>query len=76
MTAIPAFTKLISASAAGEEGNADSYAPAISGDGKTVAFESYSSNLVQSDKNGFRDVFVWHSNTGKIDVVSIGGKGY
>jgi hypothetical protein len=69
------ITKLISASAAGEEGNADSYAPAISGDGKTVAFESYSSNLVQSDKNGFRDVFVWHSNTGKIDVVSIGAKG-
>ncbi len=69
------ITKLISASTAGEEGNADSYSPAISGDGKTVAFESYSSNLVQSDKNGFRDVFAWHSNTGKIDVVSIGAKG-
>ena len=69
------ITKLISASPAGEEGNADSYAPAISGDGKTVVFESYSSNLVQNDKNGFRDVFVWHSNTGKIDVVSIGTKG-
>jgi len=69
------ITKLISASPAGEEGNADSYAPAISGDGKTVAFESFSSNLVQSDKNGFRDVFVWHSTTGKIDVVSIGTKG-
>lgn len=69
------ITKLISASPAGEEGNADSYAPAISGDGKTVAFESFSSNLVQSDKNGFRDVFVWHSTTGKIDMVSIGAKG-
>lgn len=69
------ITKLISASPAGEEGNADSYAPAISGDGKTVAFESYSSNLVQNDKNGFRDIFVWHSTTGKVDVVSIGKKG-
>ena len=69
------ITKLISASPAGEEGNADSYAPAISADGKTVAFESFSNNLVQSDKNGFRDVFVWHSTTGKIDVVSIGAKG-
>jgi hypothetical protein len=69
------ITKLISASPAGEEGNADSYAPAISGDGKTVAFESFSSNLVQSDKNGFRDVFVWHSTTGKIEVASIGAKG-
>jgi len=69
------ITKLISTSPTGEEGNADSYAPAISGDGKTVAFESYSSNLVQNDKNGFRDIFVWHSNTGKIDVASIGKKG-
>jgi hypothetical protein len=64
-------TKLISAGAAGEEGNADSYYPAISGDGKTVAFESNSSNLVPDDKNGFRDVFVWHSGTDKIERVSI-----
>lgn len=69
------ITQLVTASPAGEEGNADSYAPAISGDGKTVAFESFSSNLVQSDKNGFRDVFVWHPGTGKIDIVSIGVKG-
>jgi len=69
------ITKMISASPAGEEGNADSYAPAISEDGKTVAFESFSSNLVPNDKNGFRDVFVWHSTTSKIDVVSIGAKG-
>ncbi|MFA5973546.1 MAG: hypothetical protein WC780_14435 [Lentimicrobiaceae bacterium] len=68
-------TKLISASASGEEGNADSYYPAISGDGKTVAFESYSSNLVDGDKNGLRDVFVWHSATGKIQTISIGKNG-
>ena len=69
------ITKLISTGPGGEEGNADSYAPAISGDGKTVAFESHSSNLVAEDKNGFRDVFVWHSGTNKIERVSIGEGG-
>jgi len=68
-------TKLISAAPNGEEGNGDSYAPAISGDGKSVAFESYSSNLVESDKNGLRDIFIWHSTTNQIETVSIGAKG-
>jgi len=68
-------TKLISAGPNGEEGNADSYAPAISGDGKMVAFESYSNNLVQNDKNNARDVFVWHTNTNKIETVSVGING-
>ncbi len=65
-------TKLISIGLNGEEGNGDSYAPSISGDGKSVAFESYSTNLIQSDKNGFRDIFIWHSETNKIERVSIG----
>ncbi len=68
-------TRLVSSSAGGEEGNADSYYPAISGDGKTVAFESNSSNLVEGDKNGFRDVFVWRAATGKIQTVSVGING-
>jgi hypothetical protein len=65
-------TKLISVDENGQEGNADSYNPAISGDGKLVAFESYSNNLVSDDKNGVRDVFVWHSTTNKIERVSVG----
>jgi len=68
-------TKMVSASASGEEGNGDSYYPAISGDGKTVVFESYSTNLVEGDKNGYRDIFVWYSATGKIQTVSVGEKG-
>jgi hypothetical protein len=69
------ITKLISVDENGQEGNADSYNPAISGDGKLVAFESYSSNLVSNDKNGVRDVFVWHSTTNKIERVSVGQDG-
>lgn len=68
-------TKLVSSSASGQEGDGDSYYPSISGDGKTVAFESFSTNLVDGDKNGYRDVFVWHSATGKIQTVSVGKKG-
>lgn len=69
------ITKLISTSPNGEEGNGESYYPAISGDGKSVAFESYSSNLVTSDKNGARDIFVWHSATNKIERVSVSNDG-
>ena len=69
------ITKLISISPNGEEGNGESYYPAISGDGKSVAFESYSSNLVTDDKNGARDIYVWHSATNKIERVSVGDDG-
>jgi WD40-like Beta Propeller Repeat len=65
-------TKLISAAPGGEAGNGDCYAPAISGDGKSVAFESNATNLVQEDKNGVRDVFIWNSSTNAIKKVSIG----
>lgn len=69
------ITKLISAGLDGKEGNGDSYAPAISGDGKWVAFESFSTNMVADDKNGFRDVFVWNSVTNKIERISVGDGG-
>ena len=69
------ITKLISAAAGGEAGNGDCYAAAISGDGKSVAFESLATNLVQEDKNGVRDVFVWHAATNTIKKVSMGAGG-
>ena len=36
----------------------DSFGPAISADGRFVAFESYASNLVPGDTNDAYDVFV------------------
>ncbi|MFI5128506.1 MAG: hypothetical protein ACHQFX_00885 [Chitinophagales bacterium] len=68
-------TKLISAAPTGEEGNGDCYAPAISGDGKSVAFESHATNLIADDKNGLKDIFIWHSVTNKIERVSMGNDG-
>lgn len=62
-------TLLVSASVAGVEGNGDSFSPAISADGLTVAFESHASNLVGSDRNGVRDVFVWSANNRQLGAL-------
>jgi Tol biopolymer transport system component len=45
-------------SSAGVQGNGDSYRPAITPDGRFVAFSSDASNLVSGDTNGVRDFFV------------------
>jgi Tol biopolymer transport system component len=51
-------TVRLSRSAAGEQGNAKSENPSITGDGSTVAFQSAASNLVAGDTGGVTDVFV------------------
>jgi hypothetical protein len=51
-------TERVSVSSNGTEGNKSSDDPAISADGRYVAFYSYASNLVPGDTNGKRDVFV------------------
>jgi Tol biopolymer transport system component len=51
-------TQRISVSSSGVEGNALSYFPSISADGRYVAFYSLASNLVAGDTNGVTDVFV------------------
>jgi Tol biopolymer transport system component len=51
-------TKRVSVSSAGVEGDAESFAPSISGDGRFVAFESPAMNLVPEDLNNARDVFL------------------
>ena len=48
----------------------DSYDPAISADGRFVAFESGASNLVKRDKNGSFDVFVHDRQTAVTTRVS------
>jgi Tol biopolymer transport system component len=69
------ITKLISVGLNGEEGNGDSGAPSMAIDGHTIAFESYATNLVDGDKNGFKDVFIWDANSGKIQRISVGADG-
>lgn len=50
-------TARVSVSAAGVEANDDSGLPAISADGRFVAFPSKATNLVEGDTNGVVDVF-------------------
>jgi len=52
-----------------------SFDPAISGDGRYVAFYSYASNLVAGDTNGSPDVFVYDRQTQTVERVSVASDG-
>jgi Calx-beta domain/WD40-like Beta Propeller Repeat len=56
-------------------GNGDSQNPAISADGRYVAFESRANNLVAIDSNTFTDVFVHDTQTGITTLVSVNSAG-
>ncbi|MES2647790.1 MAG: hypothetical protein V4717_12985 [Bacteroidota bacterium] len=68
-------TTLISKSQSGEEANGDCMAPVIAGDGKSVAFESYATNLANDDNNSVRDVYVWTAAKGVQRVSALAGAG-
>ncbi len=68
-------TKRVSVSSRGAEANSDSYLPAISANGRFIAFESFASNLVDGDANRLEDIFVRNRETGKTKLVSIGSRG-
>ncbi|BEL06888.1 PD40 domain-containing protein [Actinoplanes sichuanensis] len=62
----------------GLQGNDNSSMPAISGDGRFVAFVSYATNLVPGDTNGVEDVFVqdrWTGSTRRVSVSASNGQG-
>jgi len=62
----------------GTEANGDNYLPAISADGRFVAFSSYATNLVTGDTNNWVDVFVHDRQTGdtvRVSVASDGSQG-
>ncbi len=65
----------VSLDAEGAQGNGDSLYPSISAGGRSVAFQSDSSNLVPDDTNGEDDVFRKDIQTGTIVRVSAGGAG-
>jgi signal peptidase I len=61
---------LISRAANGVPANGASEDPAISRNGRFVAFTSAASNLVLGKDNGMSDVFVYDAETGAIEMVS------
>ena len=59
----------------GAAANGPSQSAAISGDGRWVAFSSSANNLVASDGNNARDIFVFDAQTGAIERASVGSNG-
>src|SRR5262245_16125332 len=72
---LPGVTEWVSVSSDGTGGNNQSDMPAISADGRFVAFVSLADNLVPDDTNGFADVFVHDRRTGKTERVSLDSRG-
>jgi Tol biopolymer transport system component len=68
-------TECISVAAGGTPGPGEGLAPALSGDGRFVAFYSDSWNLVPGDTNGWGDVFVRDRLNGTTERVSISSTG-
>ncbi|MCC7362330.1 MAG: PD40 domain-containing protein [Anaerolineales bacterium] len=68
-------TTRVSVASSGAQGNGPSYNPRLSGDGRWVAFESQATNLVLTDTNSLRDVFVHDRQTGVTIRVSVGPAG-
>jgi Tol biopolymer transport system component len=68
-------TTRLSVSRSGRQANGPSAMPAISADGRYVAFQSFASNLVRGDTNGLTDAFVRDLATGKTTRVSLTSRG-
>ena len=69
-----AFT-IASAAADGTRGNQDTSDVSLSGDGRTVAFATRSTNLAPNDTNGSSDVFVRDLTTGTLTRASTAADG-
>ena len=65
--------ELVSAPASGDTGNGDSLTPAISDDGRFIAFRSAASNLVAGDANGIPDIFVKDMASGQVQRLELVG---
>ena len=72
---LAAITSRVSVSSNGAEGNDESTFPALSYDGRYVAFSSDASNLVANDTNSFEDIFVHDRQTGQTQRISVGAGG-
>ncbi len=68
-------TVKVSVASDGRPGNGNSYSPAISADGRFVAFASEATNLVRGDTNGDTDIFVHDLAAGRTVRVSVASNG-
>ena len=64
-------TSRVSVATGGGQSNNNSFTPALSADGRFVAFHSFATNLVAGDTNGVLDVFVHDRQTSTTTRVSV-----
>lgn len=62
---------IASRSSDGQQGNASSFFPELSDDGRYVVFHTFASNLVPDDANGRTDVYLHDSETSLTERVSL-----
>ena len=68
-------TTRVSVTSDGSQASDSSSLPAISDDGRYVAFTSAAADLIDDDANGLNDIFVHDRETGEIERVSISSDG-
>jgi Tol biopolymer transport system component len=68
-------TVLVSVSSTGIQGDQESILPALSGDGRFVAFASSATTLVPRDTNGASDIFLRDVKTGTTKRVNLSSTG-
>jgi Tol biopolymer transport system component len=68
-------TERVSVDSAGNEADDESWFPALSSDGRVVAFLSFATDLVANDKNGRADVFVHDRASGTTLRVNVDSAG-
>jgi Tol biopolymer transport system component len=69
------LTTRVSVDSSGTQSDANSTSPAISDDGRHVAFSSEANNLVNGDTNNVPDIFVHDRQTGQTRRVSVASDG-
>ena len=69
------FIRRVSAARGSKDANGASFDPAVSRDGGRVAFVSEATNLVQRDRNGAADVFLYDVRSGQTTLVSRSARG-
>ena len=69
------FIGRISHAPAGDDADGPSFHPAVSGDGRLVAFASQATNLVPRDRNRVADVYLHDVHTGQTTLVSRSARG-
>ena len=72
---VTSTTERVSVASDGGEATGSSSSPAISGDGRYVAFSSEAEDLVPDDDNGQSDAFLHDRVTGQTSRVSVAGDG-